>query len=211
MTRDIIPQPSALIHLHHPSAIIHHPYPRFFHYQSYGHTFPIPNEPAKSKVHQIPSHPAMICSIELPHSFSLFTVPDSFTIEFLLVKFAAISWQLILSRMLRYYRNAYSYWFFLLYCSVNSRSFLNFSTLSAFIFPTLRAFLLAFTQFRWSCSSILCFDGFRLLASIKPTTSSYRFCQRSSCVISVSEFTPLFISDLCRIHSYTSFLNCLSE
>ena len=44
---------------------------QLFHHQSYGHTFPVPNEPAKSKVHQIPSHPAMIC-IELSHSFCLY-------------------------------------------------------------------------------------------------------------------------------------------
>ena len=44
---------------------------QLFHHQSYGHTFPVPNEPAKSEVHQIPSHPAMIC-IELPHSYYLF-------------------------------------------------------------------------------------------------------------------------------------------
>lgn len=62
----IMSKPSALIHLHHPSAIIHHPYPRFFHHQSYGHTFSVPNESAKPEVHQIPSHPVMIC-IELLH------------------------------------------------------------------------------------------------------------------------------------------------
>ena len=44
---------------------------QLFHHQSYGHTFPVPNEPTKSKVHQIPSHPVMIC-IEQPHSFSLY-------------------------------------------------------------------------------------------------------------------------------------------
>ena len=40
---------------------------QLFHHQSYGHTFPVPYEPFKSKVHQVPSHPAMICSIELSH------------------------------------------------------------------------------------------------------------------------------------------------
>ena len=51
--------------------IIPHAYTQLFHHQSYGHTFSIPNEPAKSEVHQIPSHPVMICSIELPHSYYL--------------------------------------------------------------------------------------------------------------------------------------------
>ena len=52
--------------------IIPHAYIQLFHHQSYGHTFPVPNEPSKPEVHQIPSHPAMICSIELPHLFSLY-------------------------------------------------------------------------------------------------------------------------------------------
>ena len=56
---------------------------QLFHHQSYGHTFPVPNEPAKSKVHQIPNHPDMIC-IELPHYFLLFTVLDGSPIEFYL-------------------------------------------------------------------------------------------------------------------------------
>lgn len=67
---------------------------QLFHHQSYGHTFPIPNEPTKAEVHQIPSHPAMIC-IELPHSFSLFTVLDGSPIDFYLVPYVAI-----LSRLL---------------------------------------------------------------------------------------------------------------
>ena len=62
---------------------------QLFHHQSYGHTFPVPNEPAKSKVHQIPSHPAMIC-IELPHFFFLFTVLDGFPIDYLFVPYVAI-------------------------------------------------------------------------------------------------------------------------
>ncbi len=127
--------------------IIPHAYIQLFHHQSYGHTFPVPNEPTKSKVHQIPSHPVMIC-IELPHSFFS---------QCSMVLPSIIS----LSRILRYYRNHYSYWFFLLYCSIISRSFLNFSTLSGFIFPTFITFLLAFNQFKWSCSSIRCRDGFR--------------------------------------------------
>ena len=57
-------------------------YIQLFHHQSYGHTFPVPNEPTKSEVHQIPSHPAIIC-IELSHFSSLFTVLDGFPIEFL--------------------------------------------------------------------------------------------------------------------------------
>ena len=66
---------------------------QLFHHQSYRHTFPVPNEPAKSEVHQIPSHPAMICSIELPHSFSL------------LLCSMVLPSSSILFRMLRYYRN----------------------------------------------------------------------------------------------------------
>ena len=83
--------------------------------------------------------------------------------------------------------SAYSYWFFLLYCSVNSRSFLNFSTLSDFIFPAFIAFLLAFNQFKWSCSSIRCFDGFLWFSSRNPVTSLYLASHRSSCVISLSK------------------------
>ena len=52
----------------------------------------------------------------------------------------------ILSRMLRYYCDHYSYWFFLLYCSVISRSFLNLSTLSNFIFPAFISFRLCLSQ-----------------------------------------------------------------
>ena len=51
-----------------------------------------------------------------------------------------------LSRMLQYYRDHYSYWFFLRYCSVISRSFLNFSTLSGFIFPAFISFRLCLSQ-----------------------------------------------------------------
>ena len=131
----------------------------------------VPNAPSKSKVHQIPSHPAMICSIELSHSFSLLLCS--------MVLPSIIS----LSRMLRYYRNHYSYWFFLLYCSVISRSFLNISTLSAFIFPAFNAFRFAFSQFRWSCSSIRCFDGFRWFSFRIPITSLYLTNHLSSCVI----------------------------
>ena len=90
----------------------------------------------------------------------------------------------LLSCMLRYYRDHYSYWFFLLYCSVISRSFLNFSTLSGFIFPAFIALRFAFNQFKWSCSSIRCREGFRLFVSINVITSLYRIFQRSSCVIS---------------------------
>lgn len=87
-----------------------------------------------------------------------------------------------LSCMLRYYRD-YSYWFFLLYCSVSSRSFLNFFILSSFIFPAFKALRFAFNQFNISLSSATYFDGFLWFVSRKSTTSSYRFCQRSSCVI----------------------------
>ena len=38
-------------------------------------------------------------------------------------------------------------------------------------------------QFSISCSSILCFDGLRLLTFIKATTSLYLACHLSSCVI----------------------------
>ena len=44
---------------------------QLFHHQSYRHTFPVPNEPTKSEVHQIPSHPIIICSVELSHPFNL--------------------------------------------------------------------------------------------------------------------------------------------
>lgn len=80
----------------------------------------------------------------------------------------------------------YSYWFFLLYSSVISRSFLNFSTLSAFIFPAFITFLFALSQFKWSCSSILCLDGFRWFISINSITSSYLANHRSSCVTILS-------------------------
>ena len=53
----------------------------------------------------------------------------------------------------------------------------------SFILPVFIAFLFAFTQFSISCSSILCRDGFRWLASIKSTTSLYFIFHRSSCVI----------------------------
>ena len=58
-------------------------------------------------------------------------------------------------------RGGYSYWFFLLYCSVISRSFLNFSILSGFIFPALINLREALSQFSILCSSMRCFDGFR--------------------------------------------------
>ena len=77
----------------------------------------------------------------------------------------------------------YSYWFFLLNRSVSSKSFLKFSTLSGFIFPAFKAFLLAFSQFKWSCSSIRCRDGFRLFVSINVITSLYLVIHFSSCVM----------------------------
>ena len=69
---------------------------QLFHHQSYRHTFPVPNEPAKSEVHQIPSHPAMICT-ELPHSFFLFFFYSQCSMF--------LPSSSILFRMLRYYRN----------------------------------------------------------------------------------------------------------
>ena len=57
---------------------------QLFHHQSYRHTFPVPNEPSKSEVHQIPSHPVMICRIELPHYLFFVTVLDGSPIEFYL-------------------------------------------------------------------------------------------------------------------------------
>ena len=69
--------------LHLTSNIIRLPSIQLFHRQSYGHTFPVPNEPTKSEVHQIPNHPAMICSIELPHYLFFATVLDGSSIEFL--------------------------------------------------------------------------------------------------------------------------------
>ena len=85
--------------------------------------------------------------------------------------------------MLRYYRYHYSYWFFLLYSSVISRSFLNFSALSGFILSALRAFLLALHQLSISCSSIRWRDGFLWFSSRNPITSSYLAIHLSSCVI----------------------------
>ena len=188
--------PSYFLHL--TSNIIRLPSIQLFHHQSYGHTFPIPNEPSKPEVHQIPSHPAMIC-IELSHSFSL--------LQCSMVS-PSIS---ILSRMSRYYRDHYSYWFFLLYCSVISRSFLNFSTLSIFIFPAFIALRFAFSQFKWSCSSILCRDEFRLLVSINVTTSIYFTIHRSSCVIT---FPFLFGYHTLSFHSQQfieSIFECFGE
>ena len=52
----------------------------------------------------------------------------------------------ILFCTLRYYRDHYSYWFFLRYCSVSSRSFLNFSNLSGFSVPAFNCFLLCFSH-----------------------------------------------------------------
>ena len=62
---------------------------QLFHHQSYGNTFPVPNEPTKSEVHQIPSHPAIIC-IEQPHSFFFVAVLDGFPIDFYFVPYVAI-------------------------------------------------------------------------------------------------------------------------
>ena len=75
------------------------------------------------------------------------------------------------------------YWLTLLFSSQISMSLLNASTRSGLSVPAFLSFLLAFTQFSISCSSIRCLLGFRLFSSMKPFTSSYRFCQRSSCVI----------------------------
>ena len=77
----------------------------------------------------------------------------------------------------------HSYWFLRLYCSIKANSSLNGSTLSGFIFPAFSAFRFAFSQFSISCSSILCFEGFRLFLRINSLTSSYLVIQRSSCVI----------------------------
>ncbi len=62
--------------------IIPHSYIQLFHHQFYGHAFPVPNEHTKSEVHQIPSHPVMICRIELPHYLFFVTVLDGSPIEF---------------------------------------------------------------------------------------------------------------------------------
>ena len=37
--------------------IIPHAYIQLFHHQSYGHTFPVTNEPAKPKVHKVSRNP----------------------------------------------------------------------------------------------------------------------------------------------------------
>ena len=71
--------------------------------------------------------------IYLQKSFLAYHV-SSFVIESLLVLFVAMSWQLILSRMLRYYRDHYSHWFLRLNCSQRSKSFWNSSTRSFFMF-----------------------------------------------------------------------------
>ena len=71
--------------------------------------------------------------IYLQKSFLAYHV-SSFVIESLLVLFVTMSWQLILSRMLRYYRDHYSHWFLRLYCSQRSKSFWNSSTRSFFMF-----------------------------------------------------------------------------
>jgi len=93
-------------------------------------------------------------------------------------------------------RGGYSYWFFLLYCSVISRSFLNFSILSGFIFPAFKTLRFAFTQFSISCSSMRCFDGFLLLVLMKSITSSYLACHFSSCdIIIISNLISFYISD----------------
>ena len=59
----------------HTSAIRLHTssFLQLFHHQSYGHTFPVPYEPSKSEVHQIPNHPVMTCT-EPPHSYSCLSV-----------------------------------------------------------------------------------------------------------------------------------------
>ena len=69
--------------LNHPSAIIHHPFHQLFFNLTQTHTFPVPDEPTKAEVHQIPSHPAMICSTELLHYLFFVTVPDGSPIGFL--------------------------------------------------------------------------------------------------------------------------------
>ena len=77
----------------------------------------------------------------------------------------------------------YSYWFFLLYFSINSSCFLNLSTLSSFNVPAFSIFLCCLSQLSRSCSSIRCFDGFRLFISIKFFTLLYFTIHFSSCVI----------------------------
>jgi len=45
---------------HHSSAYINHPSRQLFFTHTTGHTFPIPDEPAKTEVHQVPSHPNIV-------------------------------------------------------------------------------------------------------------------------------------------------------
>ena len=66
---------------------------QLFHHQSYRHTFPVPNEPSKAKVHQIPSHPAKICIIELPHFFSLLQCSMVLPSSFSFVQFVAMPYR----------------------------------------------------------------------------------------------------------------------
>ena len=67
--------------IHRTVTFLHITSIQLFHHQSYGHPFPVPNEPAKPKVHQIPSHPAIMyravsffsllqCSMVSPSSFT---------------------------------------------------------------------------------------------------------------------------------------------
>ena len=81
----------------------------------------------------------------------------------------------------------YWYWFTLLYCSINASKSSNILILSGFIFPAFINFLLAFNQLSISCSSIRCFNGFRLLVSINVFISLYLANQRSSCFIEFSQ------------------------
>ena len=85
----------------------------------------------------------------------------------------------------------YWYWFTLLYCSINVSNSWNILILPGFILPAFSNFLLAFNQLSIPCSSIRCFDGFRLLVSINVFISLYLANHRSSCFI---KLTPSVLS-----------------
>ena len=62
-------------------------------------------------------------------------------------------------------------------------SLLNASTRSGFSVPAFISLRCCLTHDSKFLFSTKCLEGFRLFVSMKALTSSYRFCQRSSCVI----------------------------
>ena len=161
----------------HTSAIRLHTssFLQLFIHQLYGHTFPITEETSEPKVHEVSRYSRILRMIALSH-FNFF-VPYAAILSrpFMFRAFPCGSPQGL---------SLYCHWFLRLYCSVSSRSFLNFSTLSGFIFPAFIALRFALSQLRTvRLSSSSCFDGFRLLVSMKFFTSLYFAIHLSSCVI----------------------------